>query len=286
MTTDVTVTPICAGLAGACCSPQGSPSGPGFWEGRARSRSAPRRLRRAGIFSWRRCARPRGICCQDEGDESASGKAVSLDPSCEQPARYEGRLAGRKEEAKAPGERLFVDMRVRSARGCRGSARPRSRPASHRHKWPQPLSGWSSVTAMRGAGARSPPRPVGDPGRSAGRRGRAGMRASVDGALTMAGNLAWSTVQRLPWPQNWLYILPISGGTPWTCPRRTLRSCRARTASSRGCEAVLPEGAVIHDEAETRAYECDALTAYRCPPLCAVLPDDDRGGRGRPAGLP
>ncbi|PJE27790.1 glycolate oxidase [Pseudooceanicola antarcticus] len=35
---------------------------------------------------------------------------------------------------------------------------------------------------------------------------------------------------------------------------------------------VLPAGAVIDDPAETRAYECDALTAYRCPPLCAVLP--------------
>ena len=35
---------------------------------------------------------------------------------------------------------------------------------------------------------------------------------------------------------------------------------------------VLPSDAVIHDEAETRAYECDALTAYRCPPLAAVLP--------------
>jgi glycolate oxidase len=35
---------------------------------------------------------------------------------------------------------------------------------------------------------------------------------------------------------------------------------------------VLPEQAVIHDEAETRAYECDALTAYRCPPMVAVLP--------------
>lgn len=35
---------------------------------------------------------------------------------------------------------------------------------------------------------------------------------------------------------------------------------------------VLPADAVIEDEAETRAYECDALTAYRCPPLCAVLP--------------
>jgi len=35
---------------------------------------------------------------------------------------------------------------------------------------------------------------------------------------------------------------------------------------------VLPKDAVIHEEAETRAYECDALTAYKCPPLCAVLP--------------
>ncbi|MDU8943685.1 FAD-linked oxidase C-terminal domain-containing protein [Ovoidimarina sediminis] len=37
-------------------------------------------------------------------------------------------------------------------------------------------------------------------------------------------------------------------------------------------QSVLPADAVIHDEAETRAYECDALTAYKCPPLCAVLP--------------
>jgi glycolate oxidase len=36
--------------------------------------------------------------------------------------------------------------------------------------------------------------------------------------------------------------------------------------------AVLPVDAVIHDPAETRAYECDALTAYRCAPLAAVLP--------------
>jgi len=37
-------------------------------------------------------------------------------------------------------------------------------------------------------------------------------------------------------------------------------------------KSVLAADAVIHDPAETRAYECDALTAYRCPPLCAVLP--------------
>ncbi len=37
---------------------------------------------------------------------------------------------------------------------------------------------------------------------------------------------------------------------------------------------VLPEDAIIHDPAETRAYECDALTAYRCPPMLAVLPSN------------
>ena len=36
--------------------------------------------------------------------------------------------------------------------------------------------------------------------------------------------------------------------------------------------AILPGDAVIDDEMETRAYECDALTAYRCPPLAVVLP--------------
>ena len=36
--------------------------------------------------------------------------------------------------------------------------------------------------------------------------------------------------------------------------------------------AVLPHDAVIDDPSETRAYECDALTAYRCPPMIAVLP--------------
>ncbi|WP_116597837.1 FAD-linked oxidase C-terminal domain-containing protein [Primorskyibacter marinus] len=37
-------------------------------------------------------------------------------------------------------------------------------------------------------------------------------------------------------------------------------------------QEVLPKAAVISEESETRAYECDALTAYRCPPLAAVLP--------------
>lgn len=37
-------------------------------------------------------------------------------------------------------------------------------------------------------------------------------------------------------------------------------------------QSVLPADVVIHDPAETLAYECDGLAAYRCPPLCAVLP--------------
>jgi glycolate dehydrogenase FAD-linked subunit len=35
---------------------------------------------------------------------------------------------------------------------------------------------------------------------------------------------------------------------------------------------VLPADAIVSDPEETRAYECDALTAYRCPPLAVVLP--------------
>ena len=38
-------------------------------------------------------------------------------------------------------------------------------------------------------------------------------------------------------------------------------------------QAVLPDGCVIDAPEETRAYECDALTAYRCPPLAVVLPE-------------
>lgn len=36
--------------------------------------------------------------------------------------------------------------------------------------------------------------------------------------------------------------------------------------------AVLPFEAVIDGANEIRAYECDGLTAYRCPPLAVVLP--------------
>ncbi len=46
---------------------------------------------------------------------------------------------------------------------------------------------------------------------------------------------------------------------------------RRRTIISR-LQGVLPGGSVIHDEFELRAYECDALTMYGCPPLAVVLP--------------
>ncbi len=40
----------------------------------------------------------------------------------------------------------------------------------------------------------------------------------------------------------------------------------------RRLQQVLPKDAVIDAPEELRAYECDALTAYRCAPLAAVLP--------------
>ncbi|WBU52164.1 FAD-linked oxidase C-terminal domain-containing protein [Paracoccus sp. SCSIO 75233] len=42
--------------------------------------------------------------------------------------------------------------------------------------------------------------------------------------------------------------------------------------AARLTDALADPAAVITDPAETRAYECDALSAYRCPPLAVVLP--------------
>ncbi len=53
-------------------------------------------------------------------------------------------------------------------------------------------------------------------------------------------------------------------------PDATVLDRRARIISR--LQEVLPAEAVIHDDRAIRAYECDALTAYRCPPLAAVLP--------------
>ena len=44
-----------------------------------------------------------------------------------------------------------------------------------------------------------------------------------------------------------------------------------RQAITQALRQALPD-AVIDDPAETRAYECDALSAYRCAPLAVVLP--------------
>ena len=53
-------------------------------------------------------------------------------------------------------------------------------------------------------------------------------------------------------------------------PNSMILSAKARIVAR--LRQVLPPDAVIDDEAETRAYECDALSAYRCPPMAAVLP--------------
>ncbi|MFN6951490.1 MAG: FAD-linked oxidase C-terminal domain-containing protein [Albidovulum sp.] len=53
-------------------------------------------------------------------------------------------------------------------------------------------------------------------------------------------------------------------------PDATILSRRAEIVAA--LRALLPSDAVIDDPVETRAYECDALSAYRCPPLAVVLP--------------
>ena len=55
-------------------------------------------------------------------------------------------------------------------------------------------------------------------------------------------------------------------------PKPSARVLAARGAIIARLRTVLPPDAVISDPAETRAYECDALTAYRCAPLAVVLP--------------
>lgn len=53
-------------------------------------------------------------------------------------------------------------------------------------------------------------------------------------------------------------------------PDQTVLSQKAELALR--LAAVLPDDALVQDPAETRAYECDALTAYKCPPMLVVLP--------------
>lgn len=55
---------------------------------------------------------------------------------------------------------------------------------------------------------------------------------------------------------------------PTPRPERLARKAELANALRRH----LPSDAVIDAPAELRAYECDALAAYRCPPMLAVLP--------------
>ena len=55
-------------------------------------------------------------------------------------------------------------------------------------------------------------------------------------------------------------------------PRANAQVLARKPAIVEALMQILPVDAVVHDEAEVRAYECDALTAYRCAPLAAVLP--------------
>ncbi len=55
-------------------------------------------------------------------------------------------------------------------------------------------------------------------------------------------------------------------------PKPSVHVLAQRDAIIARLRAILPDDAVISDPAETRAYECDALTAYRCAPLAVVLP--------------
>lgn len=55
-------------------------------------------------------------------------------------------------------------------------------------------------------------------------------------------------------------------------PRPDAMILSRRTEIVAALRAVLPADAVIDDPVETRAYECDGLAAYRCPPLAVVLP--------------
>ncbi|KAI96196.1 glycolate oxidase subunit GlcD [Rhodomicrobium udaipurense JA643] len=55
-------------------------------------------------------------------------------------------------------------------------------------------------------------------------------------------------------------------------PKEDLRTLSRRQAIISGLSAAVGSGALISDEAGLRAFETDALTAYRQPPLAVVLP--------------
>ena len=53
-------------------------------------------------------------------------------------------------------------------------------------------------------------------------------------------------------------------------PNAGVIACKDRIVAR--LRAALPGDAVISEPQALRVYECDALSAYRCPPLAAVLP--------------
>ncbi len=55
-------------------------------------------------------------------------------------------------------------------------------------------------------------------------------------------------------------------------PEPDVRVLSRRAEIVAALRAILPDDAVIADPAELAAYECDALTAYRCPPMAVTLP--------------
>ena len=80
---------------------------------------------------------------------------------------------------------------------------------------------------------------------------------------------------------------PSAGATePMKMPTPDAAVLRGAPRSPRRCAGSCRAKAVIASEAERRAYESDGLTAYRQPPLVAVLPSTDRGSRGGAALLP
>jgi glycolate oxidase len=74
--------------------------------------------------------------------------------------------------------------------------------------------------------------------------------------------------------KNWLYFLTnyTNQESAMQMPVPNASIIARKSAIVERLQEVLPADAVIHDVMETRAYECDGLSAYRCPPLCAVLP--------------
>ena len=60
------------------------------------------------------------------------------------------------------------------------------------------------------------------------------------------------------------------GGLAMTPELTDIEAIRRRIGSR--LRAVLPEDGVVTDEERLRPFECDALSAYRQPPLAVAMP--------------